>query len=219
MDPRELWLPDGAKILAERKRQGLSRSELAGRAGISPHTLARAEQSTPMFPATVRLIAIGLEIAAESIIQDSKLTERWSLEDQRHIDIVLQIYDIYNEAALKKDMNLIRKEMPQYLHPNVEWSAIGTDDYGYNGVFHGIDGVMDYFETSLKVARRSEPIRWDEIRPILGGQVLAVGSRDRVFHEEGKFWIIAKGSNLFTFKDCLVVAWYQSIVFLGEEPE
>jgi hypothetical protein len=131
----------------------------------------------------------------------------------------MQIYDIYNEAAIKKEIELIRRELPQYLHPNVEWSAIGTDDYGYNGVFHGINGVMDYFENSLTVVRRTEPIRWDEIRSVHGGQVLATSSRDRVFHEAKKLWIVAKGSNLFTFKDRLVMAWYQSVVFLGEEPE
>ena len=60
-------ITNGAEVRRLREEQGLSKKGLAEAANVTQVTIARAEDSRPMFPATVRKIAKTLHVDARLI--------------------------------------------------------------------------------------------------------------------------------------------------------
>jgi transcriptional regulator with XRE-family HTH domain len=58
---------NGAEVTRLREEQGLSKKDLAKKAGVSEPTIARAEDSQRMFPATARLLGAALGVDARSL--------------------------------------------------------------------------------------------------------------------------------------------------------
>jgi transcriptional regulator with XRE-family HTH domain len=53
---------DGERVTRLREEQGLSKKDLANKAGVTQATIARAEDSRPMFPQTARLLGAALGV-------------------------------------------------------------------------------------------------------------------------------------------------------------
>jgi transcriptional regulator with XRE-family HTH domain len=58
---------NGEKVRGLREEQGLSKKALANKAGVTQATIARAEDSRPMFPQTARLLGAALGVDARSL--------------------------------------------------------------------------------------------------------------------------------------------------------
>jgi predicted transcriptional regulator len=58
---------DGVEVTRLREEQGLSKKDLAKEAGVAQPTIARAEDSRPMYPATVRRIAGALGVDPRTV--------------------------------------------------------------------------------------------------------------------------------------------------------
>jgi transcriptional regulator with XRE-family HTH domain len=58
---------NGEKVRSLREEQGLSKKALAEKANVTQATIARAEDSRPMFPATARLLGAALGVDTRSL--------------------------------------------------------------------------------------------------------------------------------------------------------
>jgi transcriptional regulator with XRE-family HTH domain len=58
---------DGERVTLLREEQGLSKKGLAEAANVTQATMARAEDSRPMYPATVRRIAGALGVDPRTV--------------------------------------------------------------------------------------------------------------------------------------------------------
>jgi predicted transcriptional regulator len=68
MERREMFIEmDGTEVTRLREEQGLSKKDLANKAGVTQATIARAEDSRPMYPETARLLGAALGVDARSL--------------------------------------------------------------------------------------------------------------------------------------------------------
>jgi transcriptional regulator with XRE-family HTH domain len=199
-----------------RERLGLSQFDLASKAGVSPHTVAKAERGGALFPSTLRLIADALETSTDALRAGDAVSPKWTEDERRWIQTLLRFYDVYNEASSRNDMAFLRCECSKLLHQDVEWSLAATESSPASGIFRGLSGVMDFYEASLRSYSRHQPYRVDEIHSLGNGRLLAVGV-DRIVERQSQIQLTVACSTTVAFRDDRVIAFHISGVILRRE--
>jgi transcriptional regulator with XRE-family HTH domain len=214
VEARELWKPAGEVIRRLRAERGWSRNELALRAGLSPHTVGRAERGVALFPSTLRIIADALETPIDALCSERTSPEQDPVLLQR-IGVVRRILTAFDEAFLRRDPELLRQVFLETCHDDFLFSCAATQDHSDGNAFRrDVAATVQHVGESMHHIKREIPYQIDEIRPFGTGQIIATGV-DRVWDIASNKLLTIAVVHLFTFRDERLISIQQSAEFLA----
>jgi transcriptional regulator with XRE-family HTH domain len=174
MEHRELWRPDGRLIAELRRQRGWSRVRLAQAAGVSHHTVAKAERGEAVFPTTLGEVAAALGLTAEAIRVRAEAAPSVGAAHRNLCDALRDRYELYQAAIRGGGFDLMRREFPKGVSRSALWTFAGTRDLSKVGVYEGTGGVIRFFERVFTDYRLGEH-RVEEIVPVGRRALLARG--------------------------------------------
>jgi transcriptional regulator with XRE-family HTH domain len=214
MDLRELWQPDSEAIRRLRRERGWSRFELATRAGVSPHTLARAERGLALFPSTLRLIAEALDKNAEELCSHAGAKTSAGLTKQRLKFIRSQLHAL-DLATLRLNAELAAPDLEAVCHEDVMFSMAMTGAMGIQATScRGIAAFVRHLHAVNAGLRREAETRLDEILPLGTHQILCTAvDRTWDFTLDGS--LTCQCASLYTFQGDRIASIQHSVQLLS----
>jgi transcriptional regulator with XRE-family HTH domain len=188
MDRRELWAVDVDVLRDARRMRCWSRNALARAAGLSHHTVVKAERGEPLFPESVKLMALALDVPIEAMRAKSVHETAVSGNERRMMDLVRHQIETFFAACIESNRAVLRTECCKHLDPNVVWSAssVKIGEAPFLGTFHRVDEVLNYMDASMDVAVREKMWSVESFRCLDSRRVIMVAGEDVAVPSFGK---------------------------------